>query len=119
MNKNTIRKCILSPILLVVFPIIGYFVLNRFYPLDPNLYSTTALTGYYAVCISLSIDLFQKKRDASTITAIALLLLVFPLMGYYIFNLIVPLNAIIFAGIGFGAYFGVCIDKGFKLWLPE
>lgn len=115
------RKYILSPLLLIIFPIIGYLIINHFYPLNPNLYSTTALTGYYAVCLSISLDLFdtlKKKKDISIILSIALLLFIFPLVGYYLFSLIIPLNSIIFAGIGFGAFFGVCIDKGIRLWMP-
>ena len=119
MKKDTVIKYVLFLILVLVLPIIAYFVLNYFYPLDPILYAITALTGYYTLCLSTSLKIWGEKKDTQAIITILLLLLFFPLAGYYLFNIMVPLNSIIFAGVGFGAYFGVCMNVGFKLLLSK
>ena len=119
MYKDRLLDFKLVILIVLILPMLGYFLIDSYINLNPILYATTALTGYYTLCISTSIRIWQNKYLNNPFITVILVLIVFPTVGYYVFNLFVPLNPTIFAGAGFGAYFGVCMELGIKLILKK
>ena len=119
MEKDTIIKYFQIIMIMFVLPIICFFAINYFFPLDAILYATASLTGFYAICIITAIKILYKDRSVKGVVSFLFLMLIFPVVAYYIFKQFVPLNVIIFASIGFGAFVGVCIDLGFRIILSK
>jgi len=119
MKKDTIIKYFQIIMIMFVLPVICFFAIDYFYPLDATLYATASLTGFYAICIITALKILHKDKSFKGIVSFTFLMLIIPVVAYYILKQLVPLNHIIFAGIGFGAFFGVCIDLGFRIILSK
>jgi len=119
MKKDTIIKYFQIIMIMLVLPIIGFFAINYFFPLDTIIYATTSLTVLYAICIITAIKILYNDGSVKGVVKFSVIILICPTVAFNIFNLIVPLNVIIFAYVGFGAFFGVCIDLGFRIMLSK
>lgn len=102
-------------ILVLILPLVAFFSLSNYIQLDPILYATAILTGYYALCLTTSLKLWQERKDPVSVIISIFSLIILPVLGYYIFSLFVPLTTVIFAGAGFGAFFSVCLEMAFRI----
>lgn len=121
MNKDRLIDFFKGSIIMLIIPIIGFYLIELIVPLEPVIYVITAFGCFYTIIISMTLEVMARERSWKTLGYSIAIMLVFPIVAFFAFALLtpIPLTTKMFAGAGFGALFGASVGVGFKLMLPR